>query len=55
MYEPYVFSLSKYLHIVIPPWIPTPNSIDNWQTSAWGRSTGFQIDGPSEGAEDEHF
>ncbi len=55
LYEPYVYSLSRYLYVAVPPWIPTPNAIDNWQTSAWGRSTGFQIDGPSEGTEDEHF
>ena len=22
MYEPYVYSLSSYLHISIPPWVP---------------------------------
>jgi hypothetical protein len=55
MYEPYVYSLSNYLHIVIPPWIPKSRRIDNWQTSAWGRSTGFQIDELSELGHDEHF
>jgi hypothetical protein len=55
LYEPYVYSLFKYLHIKAPPWIPASSAIDNWQTSAWGRSTGFQIDGLSEGADDEHF
>jgi hypothetical protein len=55
MYEPYIYSLSKHLYITVPPWIPTSSAIDNWQTSAWGRSTGFQIDGPLEGIEDEHF
>ncbi len=54
MYEPYVCALSNYLHIAIPPWIPEPNRIDNWQTSAWGRSTGFKIDG-MEGGSDDHF
>jgi hypothetical protein len=55
MYEPYVHSLSSYLHITIPPWVPKAGRIDNWQTSAWGRSKGFQIDGlPGEG-HDEHF
>jgi len=55
MYEPYVHSLSSYLHIAIPPWVPKAGRIDNWQTSAWGRSKGFQIDGlPGEG-HDEHF
>jgi len=55
MYEPYVYSLSKHLHVMVPPWIPAPKALDNWQTSAWGRSTGFQIDAPSEGTEAEHF
>jgi hypothetical protein len=47
MYEPYVLSLSNYLHITIPPWIPKSSRIDNWQTSAWGRSRKFEIDGLS--------
>jgi hypothetical protein len=55
MYEPYVYSLSNYLRIAIPPWIPKSRRIDNWQTSAWGRSTGFQIDELSELDHDEHF
>jgi hypothetical protein len=55
MYEPYIYSLSNYLHITVPPWIPESSRIDNWQTSAWGRSTGLQIDGLSEKVEDNHF
>jgi hypothetical protein len=55
MYEPYVYSLSSYLHIAIPSWIPKAGRIDNWQTSAWGRSKGFQIDGPEGEGHDEHF
>ncbi len=55
MYEPYVHSLSSYLHIAIPPWVPKAGRIDNWQTSAWGRSKGFQIDGPPSEGHDEHF
>jgi voltage-gated potassium channel Kch len=55
MYEPYVHSLSSYLHIAIPPWVPKARRIDNWQTSAWGRSKGFQIDGPLGEGHDEHF
>jgi voltage-gated potassium channel Kch len=55
MYEPYVYSLSHYLHIAIPPWVAKAGRADNWQTSAWGRSKGFQIDGrPGEG-HDDHF
>jgi hypothetical protein len=55
MYEPYVYSLSHYLHIAVPPWIPEPGRLDNWQTSAWGWSTGFQVDGLTEKHREEHF
>ena len=55
MYEPYVYSLSSYLHISIPPWVPKASRIDNWQTSAWGRSKGFQVDDLIEKHYDEHF
>jgi hypothetical protein len=55
MYEPYAYSLSSYLHIAIPSWVPKAGRADNWQTSTWGRSKGFQIEGPSEGSQDEHF
>jgi len=55
MYEPYVYSLSNYLRITVPPWIPESSRIDNWQTSAWGRSTGLQIEDLSGEAHDEHF
>jgi hypothetical protein len=54
-YEPYVYSLSKYLHIKSPPWIPAPSATDNWQTSAWGRSKGFQIEDLLGEEHDEHF
>jgi len=38
LYEPYVFSLSRYLHVTLPPWIPAAGRQDNWQASAWERS-----------------
>jgi hypothetical protein len=37
MYEPYVFALSEWLLMPLPPWILPPDAIDNWKTSAWGR------------------
>ncbi len=55
MYEPYVFSLSSYLRISVPPWIMKSGRIDNWQTSAWGRSFGFYIDHLSDHHPNEHF
>jgi len=55
MYEPYVYSLSNYLHMTVPSWVPKAGLMDSWQTSAWGRSKGFQIEGPSNSTQDEHF
>jgi hypothetical protein len=43
------------MHIAIPPWVTESHRADDWQTSGWGRSTGFQIDDPSEKGGDEHF
>ena len=42
MYEPYVNSLSRYLVIAIPPWIPEFSPTDNWQTTAWGTTSSFR-------------
>ncbi|HUL23188.1 MAG TPA: potassium channel family protein [Thermodesulfobacteriota bacterium] len=55
MYEPYVNSLSNYLHMAVPSWIPKAGHKDNWQTSTWGRSKGFEIEGPTDLAQEEHF
>lgn len=42
-YEPYIYSLSAYLRISIPPWIPIEGQADNWVKSAWetGRESHF--------------
>jgi len=42
------------MHIVIPPWVAESRRADDWQTSTWGRSKGFQIN-PSDTEQDEHF
>jgi len=55
MYEPYLFGLAEYLSLTLPPWIPPAKGKDNWQTTAWGRSTGLlEKEGAAIGAED-HF
>jgi hypothetical protein len=54
-YEPYVHSLSDFFRITVPPWLPQSGSMDNWQTSAWGRSSPFQIDDPPDASRGEHF
>jgi len=35
MYEPYLYSLSRYFHISIPPWMHADSHPDNWQLSVW--------------------
>ncbi len=53
MYEPYICSMSRYLRLAVPPWIPESPRPDNWQTTAWERgSRGVRREGKTEG---EHF
>jgi hypothetical protein len=37
MYEPYIYALSDWLLMPLPPWILPQDAVDNWKTSAWGR------------------
>jgi hypothetical protein len=56
MYEPYIYSLSIYLRISIPPWVYSASRRDNWQTSAWERRSGTSGKiAPEEEEMDEHF
>ncbi len=56
MYEPYVYALSKYFCVSVPPWIPAADSPDNWQVSAWGSVSGFaRTQREAERSESGHF
>ena len=55
MYEPYVYSLSNYFGFALPGWIPEGSLTDNWQTSAWGTSSGIRRADRSHGAKSKHF
>ncbi len=56
MYEPYIYALSTYLRISIPPWISPVRRPDNWQTSAWERRSAIPGKAASKGEDmDEHF
>ena len=55
MYEPYIYALATYLSQSLPPWIPLKKGKDNWQTSAWGDSTGVTEAKPPALAVDDHF
>ncbi|MGB7493160.1 MAG: potassium channel family protein [Candidatus Acidiferrum sp.] len=55
MYEPYVFALANHLNQSLPPWIPDHKSKDNWQTTAWGQSTGAIKQEAISLVQDDHF
>lgn len=57
MYEPYIHALATYLNQTLPPWVPERKGKDNWQTTAWGQSTGLvekEKESPHAHA-DDHF
>ena len=55
MYEPYVFALSRYLYVTLPPWILEKKITDNWKTSAWGKISGVASRNSSAVYADDHF
>jgi len=55
MYEPYLNSLADYHQVRIPPWMPALQAKDNWQTSAWEKSSAPEAPQPAGIAADEHF
>lgn len=55
MYEPYLYALSHYFRLTIPPWFLESSRRDNWQTSAWDRKTGVTSAATTGEDEDEHF
>lgn len=36
LYEPYIAGLAEYLLMALPPWVPAPTTLDDWQTTADG-------------------
>jgi hypothetical protein len=44
MYEPYVYSMSLYLRLPLPPWLYERQRRDNWQTSIWEGGTERKAD-----------
>lgn len=55
MYEPYVNSLADHLQVGIPAWMPALHAKDNWQTSAWEKSSGPAAPQPARVAAEDHF
>ena len=36
LYEPYLHGLAEWLLMDLPPWVPAPGALDDWQTTADG-------------------
>jgi hypothetical protein len=43
MYEPYVQALADRLLMPLPPWLPPPDAVDDWQTSVWQHSSAMPV------------
>jgi hypothetical protein len=55
MYEPYINALSGYFGTSVPPWILRESRTDNWQMTAWGKSSGFKEGSPKDDRKHRHF
>jgi hypothetical protein len=55
MYEPYVYSLARFLDLALPPWISDADRRDDWQTSAWDRIRDIQKGEGLPGIKKDHF
>jgi hypothetical protein len=40
MYEPYLYTMSRYFLVSLPPWTPQVTHPDNWQANPWGEDEG---------------
>ena len=54
LYEPYAYSMSSYFRMPLPLWMAKTDRADNWQMSAWERSSAVRKT-MKEIEEDRHF
>jgi hypothetical protein len=56
MYEPFAYGLGQRLAMALPAWFTAAEPMDNWRTSAWGRSSlELVISGRSGPPDEEHL
>ncbi len=55
MYEPYLYAMSLYFLVSLPPWIPRTPHPDNWQASPWGDDDGLHRRKRGRRSRDDHF
>jgi hypothetical protein len=55
MYDPYLYAMSRYFLVSLPPWIPQAGRQDNWQTSPWGEDDALHPRKRRRRSRDDHF
>jgi hypothetical protein len=55
MYEPYLYAMSRYFVVSLPPWMPQAGHKDNWQTSPWGEDDALYPRTRRGRSRDDHF
>jgi hypothetical protein len=55
MYEPYLYAMSRYFVVSLPPWMPQAGRKDNWQTSPWGEDDALYPRKRRGRSRDDHF
>ncbi len=53
MYEPFLFGFSEHLLMPLAAWSTEKITIDNWRTSAWGKTSATPGLAPASGSEDD--
>ncbi len=54
-YEPYLYAMSLYFLVSLPPWIPQSGRQDNWQASPWGDDDGLHPKKRGRRSREDHF
>jgi hypothetical protein len=55
MYEPYANALARHFLLAVPPWLRSTSTLDNWQTSAWGKKSAHTTLSILDPPDEEHF
>jgi len=55
MYEPFLFALSMFFRLDLPPWVPQSHMADNWQTSISAPEPGTTRVVRLRGSKERHF
>lgn len=54
-YEPHVYALARYFRLAVPPWIPEPGKLADWEISLWEQTTPLNGDVIHKEWKNHHF